>query len=66
MQRARTQNPMNPAAMPIATPRQPHHPGHRGPDEVTPSSLPVEPDQGPVPALIPDDPEQERMVDPEV
>ena len=30
-----------------------------------PAMLPVEPDEGPVPPAIPDDPEHDRMVDPE-
>ena len=43
-----------------------HHPGHvQDPDDFEPSLLPVDPDQGPVPALIPSDPEHDRMVDPE-
>jgi len=40
-------------------PNQPRHPG-RTDDE--PDSLPVEPDEGPVPAVIPEDPEQQRVV----
>mgnify|MGYP000367030705 CR=1 FL=1 len=43
---------------------QPHHPGKNDPDD-EPDALPVEPDEGPVPAFIPDDPEQQRMVMPE-
>jgi hypothetical protein len=35
------------------------------PDEFEPGSLPVEPDEGPVPAGIPDDPEHDRVIDPE-
>jgi hypothetical protein len=48
-------------------PRKPHHhPGHlQDPDDFEPNLLPVDPDQGPVPALIPTDPEHDRMVDPE-
>ena len=34
------------------------------PDDV-PDSLPVAPDEGPVPAVIPEDPEQQRVVQPE-
>jgi len=42
----------------------PHgHPGKNDPDD-EPDSLPVEPDEGPVPADIPDDPEQQRTVSP--
>jgi hypothetical protein len=49
------------------TPHKPHHhSGHtQEPDDFEPSLLPVDPDQGPVPALIPTDPEHDRMVDPE-
>jgi hypothetical protein len=57
------------AATPSSTggPHKPHHhPGHtQEPDDFEPSLLPVDPDQGPVPALIPTDPEHDRMVDPE-
>jgi hypothetical protein len=42
----------------------PRHPGKSDPDDA-PDSLPVEPDEGPVPAEIPDDPEQQRVVMPE-
>ncbi len=35
------------------------------PDDFEPGSLPVEPDQGPVPADIPQDPEYDRVVEPE-
>jgi hypothetical protein len=59
---------MNPFASEAThTPRKPHHhSGHtREPDDFEPSLLPVDPDQGPVPALIPADPEHDRMVDPE-
>jgi len=34
-------------------------------DELEPGQLPVEPDQGPVAPVIPEDPEHERVVDPE-
>ena len=43
--------------------QQPHRPQHEVPDEFEPS-LPVEPDEGPVPAHIPDDPERDRVIDP--
>jgi hypothetical protein len=36
-----------------------------GEDDPEPGQLPVEPDQGPVSPIIPDDPEHERVVDPE-
>jgi hypothetical protein len=34
-------------------------------EQSDPGMLPVEPDQGLVPPAIPDDPEHDRMVDPE-
>jgi hypothetical protein len=34
-----------------------HHPGSDLPEEFEPGAPPVEPDQGPVPTLIPNDPE---------
>jgi hypothetical protein len=42
----------------------PRHPGNDVPDELEPGALPVEPDEGPVPSHIPDDPEHERVIDP--
>lgn len=42
-----------------------HHPIHDVPDDLVPGSMPVQPDQGPVPAAIPDDPEDDRVIDPE-
>lgn len=42
----------------------PHSPRHDIPDEPAPDAPPVEPDEGPVPALIPDDPENQRTVNP--
>ncbi len=47
-----------------STVHKPQHPD--SPEEFEPGSLPVEPDQGPVPARIPDDPENQRIVDPEL
>lgn len=44
---------------------KPYQPVQDVPDELEPGALPVGPDEGPVPALIPDDPEHDRMVDPE-
>nr|WP_316640998.1 hypothetical protein [uncultured Roseateles sp.] len=35
------------------------------PDDAEPDMLPVEPDEGLVPAAIPEDEEHDRMVDPE-
>ncbi len=40
------------------------HPTHDIPELPAPDSLPVEPDQGTVPAAIPDDPEHDRAIDP--
>ncbi len=34
-------------------------------DDEVPGQMPIEPDHGLVPPLIPDDPEHDRMVDPE-
>jgi len=47
--------------MPPTLLNQPHHPGRNDPDD-EPDTLPVEPDEGPVPAEIPEDPEQHRVV----
>ena len=44
--------------------RSSQHPNHDVPDDFEPDALPVEPDEGPVPASIPEDPEHERTVDP--
>jgi hypothetical protein len=46
------------------TVHKPSHPNTDVPEEFEPGALPVEPDEGPVPDLIPDDPEHERLVDP--
>ena len=43
----------------------PHHPNRDVPHETEPGSKPVDPDEGPVPAVIPDDPEHGRVIDPE-
>ncbi|MBT3068921.1 hypothetical protein [Rhodoferax sp. U11-2br] len=43
---------------------QPDLPDNDVPDEFEPGAPPVEPDEGPVPAFIPDDPEHERVIDP--
>jgi hypothetical protein len=42
---------------------QPPHPNKDVPDGFEPGSLPVEPDEGPVPALVPDEPENERVTE---
>ena len=39
-----------------------HHPHTDVPEEFEPGAPPVEPDEGPVPAQLPDDPEQDRVV----
>lgn len=43
---------------------KPPHPEKDVPEEFEPGGQPVEPDEGPVPAFIPDDPEHEREIDP--
>lgn len=43
---------------------RPPHPEKDVPEEFEPGGQPVEPDEGPVPAFIPDDPEHEREIDP--
>lgn len=45
---------------------KPHSPNTDVPEEFEPTTLPIDPDEGPVPANIPDDPEHERVVDPVV
>lgn len=51
--------------MPIHTPRKPHRHHGEESDDPEPGALPVDPDQGPVPPIVPDDPEHDRVVDPE-
>lgn len=51
-------------AMPSFTPHKPY-PVHDVPATGVPGSMPVEPDGAPVPPFIPNDPERERVVDPE-
>lgn len=43
--------------------QSPRHPNSDVPEEFEPGLPPVEPDEGPVPALIPGDTEHERDVD---
>lgn len=43
---------------------KPHRPIHDVPAEREPPEPPVEPDEGPTPSLIPDDPEHDRIIDP--
>jgi hypothetical protein len=38
---------------------RPHPPAHDDPDQFEPGSLPVQPDEGQVPAAIPDDSEDQ-------
>lgn len=45
-------------------PPRPPRPVHDIPDEREPPELPVDPDEGPIPPLIPDDPEHDRLIDP--
>lgn len=42
------------------------HPVHDVPDDLVPGSMPVQPDNGPIPAPIPDDGEDDAVVDPEI
>lgn len=52
--------------MPNHTPHKPHRtPAELAEDDPEPGMLPVEPDQGPVPPVIPLDPEHDRTIDPE-
>ena len=44
---------------------RPLQPEQDVPDEFEPGALPVAPDKGPMPVGIPDDPELDRVVDPE-
>jgi hypothetical protein len=45
--------------------RKPIHPNTDLPGEFEPGTLPVEPDQGPIPPFVPpEDPEHDRIVDP--
>ncbi len=44
----------------------PHRPHKDAPEEYEPGVPPVEPDEGPVPAHIADDPEHDRVIDPGV
>ena len=50
--------------MPRTQVRQPHRPSHDVPAEREPPELPVEPDEGLIPPVIPDDPEHDRVIDP--
>lgn len=43
---------------------KPHHPNQDVPEEFEPGAPPVEPDEGPVPASIPENPEHEHVIDP--
>jgi len=51
--------------MPHSNPHKAPHPNRDVPDDFEPGSPPVEPDQGPTPPVIPQDPEHDRVVDPE-
>jgi hypothetical protein len=43
---------------------KPHIPNSDVPEEFEPGAPPVEPDEGPVPDHIPDDPERDRVINP--
>ena len=43
---------------------KPYHPRQDAPGEFDPVAPPVEPHEGTVPAMIPDDPEHDRVIDP--
>ena len=51
--------------MPDHTPHKPHHRPDDS-DEPVPARKPIDPDQGAIPPLVPENPEQEGVVDPEV
>ena len=51
--------------MTIHRPHKTHRSQRDDPDDPDPGLMPVEPDQGLVPTHIPDDPEHDRLVDPE-
>ena len=44
---------------------KPYRPNDAVPEEFEPQAPRVEPDEGPVPADIPEDPEHERVIDPD-
>jgi len=44
---------------------KPNIPNNDVPEEFEPGAPPVEPDEGPVPDHIPDDPEHDRVIDPD-
>jgi len=50
--------------MPDTHLHRPDHPNKDVPEELAPSRLPIEPDEGPIPPLTPHDPAHEREVDP--
>ncbi len=63
----RTHNPSEVLTMTNAHAHKPHHSNSDVPDvpeEFEPGAPPVEPDEGPVPDHIPDDPEHDRVIDP--
>jgi hypothetical protein len=61
---ADTPSPSEVHTMFYAHAHKPHHPDNDVPEEFEPGAPPVEPDEGPVPAQVPDDPEHDRVVDP--
>lgn len=42
------------------------HPVHDVPDDLVPGSMPVEPDDGPIPAPVPDEGDEDAVIDPEI
>jgi len=56
--------PSNDLAMTPTRIPKPHPPNQDVPEELEPGAPPIEPDEGPVPAFIPEDPEHERVIDP--
>ncbi|MDP1650853.1 MAG: hypothetical protein Q8M01_22015 [Rubrivivax sp.] len=59
-----TPSPSKALTMALAHIHRPHHPNHDVPEEFERGAPPVEPDEGPVPAHIPDDPENEPVIAP--
>jgi len=50
--------------MPRVRFHKPYEPNNDVPERFEPGALPVGPDEGAVPAFIPDDPEHDRIIDP--
>lgn len=43
---------------------KPHHPNNDVPEEFGPGAPPVDPDEGPIPAPVPEEPEYDRVINP--